>query len=529
MLRLLCLVSRRELVPALAAGLLAALTGLGLMGASAWLITRASFTPPLYTLALGITCVRACGLARAVFRYLERYLSHRLAFRAYGQLQQEVYARAEAALPLLTGQAAQGDWLERLLSGCAVLRDSYVRALLPLTVTALLTGTGCWALALLSLPAACLLALVYLIHFLCWPLLPVQTGQAAASYREGLLELTDGGEEIITAGSSALYLKDLSQKARSYQADTAKQEQRLDWLEALLALLRAAGLTLLLALLYGAVRTGQLTGIELAVWLLLLLTLFQDYTALLPALRQLRQARPLLSCISPAVPPAPGNPPKEALSPAAAGTGICLLEVKDLNFSYPNRAPLFQGLSFTVNSGQHTAIIGESGRGKTTLAYLLAGLYTGQRPVLLQGQALDRPRPDLLAACLQGCYVFSPSVRDNFLGLYPGITEAEILDCLTCAQFLPVLEALPRGLDEALEADAGKLSGGERLRLLTALALASPAPLLLLDEPTASLDKKTASALLAALFDRASERGQTLLIITHDLPQLDRFAQVIKL
>ena len=92
-----------------------------------------------------------------------------------------------------------------------------------------------------------------------------------------------------------------------------------------------------------------------------------------------------------------------------------------------------------------------------------------------------------------------------------------------------MLECLPKGLDEPLGEDAAKLSGGERLRLLTALALASPAPLLLLDEPTASLDKKTASAVLDALLDRASKHGQTLLVITHDLPQLDRFAQVINI
>lgn len=527
MLRLLRLVSPRELIPALAAGLLAALTGLGLMGASAWLITKASFAPPLYTLTLGITCVRACGLARAVFRYLERYLSHKLAFRAYGLLQQAVYAKAEAALPLLTGQTAQGDWLERLVSGCAILRDSYVRALLPLAVTALLTGTGCWALAPLSLPAACLLALTYCVHFLCWPLLPVQAAQAAASYREGLLELTDGGEEIISAGSSALYLSRLSQKARSYQADAARQEQRLDWLETALALLRSAGFTLLLALLYGAALEGRLDGVGLAVWLLLLLTLWQDYTALLPALMQLRQITPLLPDLSPA---ACSDFPEEALPQTVAGTSGCLLKANDLGFAYPCQAPLFQGLCFSVAPRQHTAIIGESGCGKTTLAYLLAGLYPAQAgQILLQGRAISAPRPELLAACLQGCYAFSTSIRSNFLRLYPGLTEAEILDCLACTQFLPVLECLPEGLDEPLGEDAAKLSGGERLRLLIALALASPAPLLLLDEPTASLDKKTASALLDALFDRAGKHGQTLLVITHDLPQLDRFAQVINI
>lgn len=552
MLHLLRMISWCEACPVLASALLSGLTGLGLMGASAWLITKASFSPPLYTLTLGITCVRACGLTRAVFRYLERYLSHRLAFRAYGQLQQRVYARAEAALPLLSGQTAQSDWLQRLITGCAMLRDSLVRALLPPAVTALLTLAVCCALP--SPPAACLLALLYLAHFLCWPLLPAKADQAAAAYRAELLELLAGREELITAGSSALCCWRLDRAAGIYQAEDAKAEQRLDRLEAALALLRAIGLSLLLAILCAAARAGRLDGIELAVWLLLLLTLLQEYAGLLPALLQLRQTGPAMAGIGlKTVPPsenhpgkyihAPGEQPlpphhrKQTRSDEDPGTGKtvatpegCLLEVTALSFAYPGHAPLFRELSFRVSPGRHTAIIGESGSGKTTLAYLLTGLYAPQAgEIRLRGQLPDGPRPEQLAACLQGCYVFSPSVRDNFLRLYHHMEEAEMLRCLDCARFLPVLENLPGGLDGPLGADAARLSGGERLRLLTALALASPAPLLLLDEPTAGLDKKTASALLAALFNRADERGQTLLIITHDLPRSDRFAQIIKL
>ena len=104
-----------------------------------------------------------------------------------------------------------------------------------------------------------------------------------------------------------------------------------------------------------------------------------------------------------------------------------------------------------------------------------------------------------------------------------------MLSCLECAQLGSLAASLPQGLDTPLGYDGSRLSGGERNRLLTALALASPAPLLILDEPTAGLDNKTASLLLDDLLERAHKQHQTLLVITHDSSILDRFSQVIEL
>ena len=104
-----------------------------------------------------------------------------------------------------------------------------------------------------------------------------------------------------------------------------------------------------------------------------------------------------------------------------------------------------------------------------------------------------------------------------------------MLSCLECAQLGSLAASLPQGLDTPLGYDGSRLSGGERNRLLTALALASSAPLLILDEPTAGLDNKTASQLLYALFEKAQEQHKTLLVITHDSSILDIFSQVIAL
>ena len=135
----------------------------------------------------------------------------------------------------------------------------------------------------------------------------------------------------------------------------------------------------------------------------------------------------------------------------------------------------------------------------------------------------------LFGVSLQGSYLFSASVRDNFLRLHEGITEDAMWQSLETAQLADVVRSLPQGLDEALGENASRLSGGQRNRLLTALALAADAPLLLLDEPTAGLDAALGARLIAAVLETLDKKSGTLIVITHDLPLLSRMKQVISL
>ncbi len=507
-------IEKGKLLLPLLAGLLAGLMGLGLLGAGAWLIAWAARQPPLYTLALGVTCVRACGIFRAVFRYLERYLAHSLAFSAYSSLQQQVYRQAAHALPLKSGALAQGVWLERLLQDCALWRDTYVRALLPLSVALCLTLCFCAALSSYSPLASASLALVFLLLILLPLTFPSQELPSQAAYRQEVIEMLAGREELLPAGAASPALARLDKAAEKFQSACLNRKKLRHYQELLLTLLRHSGFLLILYLLYLQVPQAM-TEIELAVWLLLLLTLSQDYANLFANLQQLKeagQARRTFKA-SKALPQVAPN-----LVQTAAGT---LLEVNHLCFGYQPGTPLFENLSLAIDPGQHTALLGESGRGKTTLAYLLTGLYPPEEGTIECSCHV--------AGNLQGCFVFSGSIRENFLRLHPELREEDMLSCLECAQLGSLAASLPQGLDTPLGYDGSRLSGGERNRLLTALALASPAPLLILDEPTAGLDNKTASQLLYALFEKAQEQHKTLLVITHDSSILGMFSQVIAL
>ena len=547
--KLLRLTTPFEFLPVLLVSLMALFTGLALLGASAWLVASAALMPPLYTLALGITTVRACGIGRAVFRYGERYLSHRMAFRILTEIRTSFYDRAAKVLPLRSGPARQGEFLHDLLTGADELRDFYVRALLPIaaigTITALTTWLlagiiGLWALAL---PALYLARLVLSCA-------SRQTGEERqrtrdAAYRSTLLDAAGGADELICAGRDPA-LKRLSAPAH-YLLEGSLQLARTDARrDAAENLLDTTVLMALLVFLILRVTDGALSGIDLCVYFLVLQTLLVEFRTLPEAVRQgrrslmaarflpERQTSEAAETDEPAEQSEKIPAPAQAASRDADAASQTLLEAKDLSFSYRQGQGVLQGLSFRIARGQHTAIIGASGAGKTTLAALLLGVWPPDSGML---RLCGTPYHELpqgaiqqaIAALPQGSVLFAGSIRENFARYRPACKEEDIRAALRDAQLSEVVAALPQGIDTPLGEDACFLSGGQRGRLLTAITIAGREPVILLDEPTCGLDQKTAAALMAALFAKVQETGQTLLTITHERTLVTKFQQTIEL
>lgn len=547
--KLLRLTTLFEFLPVLLVSLMALFTGLALLGASAWLVASAALMPPLYTLALGITTVRACGIGRAVFRYGERYLSHRMAFRILTEIRTSFYDRAAKVLPLRSGPARQGEFLHDLLTGADELRDFYVRALLPIAAIGTITALTTWLLAGVIGPWALALPALYLSR-LVLSCASRQTGEERqrtrdAAYRSALLDAAGGADELICAGREPALKRLAGPADRLLQGSLqlARSDAKRDATE---NLLDTTVLMALLALLILRVTDGALSGIDLCVYFLVLQTLLVEFRTLPEAVRQGR--RSLLAARflperqigeTTATDEKAGEPermpaPAQASFRDADAASQTLLEAKDLSFSYRQGQGVLQGLSFRIARGQHTAIVGASGAGKTTLAELLLGVWPPDSGTL---RLCGTPYHELpagaiqqaIAALPQGSVLFSGSIRENFARYRPDCKEEDIRAALRDAQLSEVVAALPQGIDTPLGEDACFLSGGQRGRLLTAIAIAGKEPVILLDEPTCGLDQKTAAALMAALFARVQETGQTLLTITHERTLLPHFQQTIEL
>ena len=550
---LLRLAPLASFLSAAAMSLISSLCAIVLMGASAYIISSAALLPPLSSLALAITLVRAAGLFRAAFRYLDRWLSHRATFRLLTRLRLVVYRLAETLLPLKAPGTSEGALLAHLTEGVSILRDFYLRVLAPPLLTLSLAALACLILWPLSPAAAGLVLLAWLLALL----LPLSVriihgredeGAAAAECRSTMLDGLAGLQDL--QGAAKKDAPDLSCRSfclrlsacGSHLMQEWKRRARLGQIEDLIVRAALAVLfVLLFALLIPLVQKNLLTGIGLAVCLLALQTVFAEFYVLPEAMRTLARTRKAARflLVSPAEVGATvgtgdmaaektgmnaeaGQEKKRFLpsAPDAAALrreNVPLLAAKDIAFSYEGQPPLFSHLSFTLEEGEHLAIIGESGCGKTTLFHLLLRLWeTDSGSFFLRGRPYASLSPEEtrahFAASTQGIRLFSASVRENFAHFLPEADEASIWQALETACL--AAEIREWGLDTSIGTDGANLSGGQRQRLLLALALAAPAPLVLLDEPTAGLDVHTADKVMQAV--RRALRGRSLLLITHD-------------
>lgn len=197
-------------------------------------------------------------------------------------------------------------------------------------------------------------------------------------------------------------------------------------------------------------------------------------------------------------------------------------------FAHPGEAPVFDGLDLRIAPGEHVAIMGPSGAGKTSLLALLAGLVVpAQGEVVIAGRPMDAAQAAALRGRMawigQRPHVFAGTVRDNIALGRAGVGREAVARALRLAALDAVAQASPDG---GLGEGGLGLSGGERVRLALARAMARPgADLLLADEPTAHLDPVTAEQVTEALLAHA--RGRTLLIATHDAALAQRMDRII--
>ena len=526
----------------LLAALLAVVTvgcAVALAGVSAWLLATAAGQPPVLSLAVAVVGVRAFGLARGVSRYVERLAGHDAALRVLSGTRSDVWTALEPLVPGGLPGSSRGDLLERLVGDVDALQDLYLRALAPPVVSAAI-GALAVGFSLWLLPSAGLaLALGLVVAGTAVPAVVVLVDRRAARQRAparsrltaATVEALAGAADLEAHGAADAALERIltaDEELRSTGRSAARAAGLAEGLQVL-----AGGLVVLAVLLAGvpAVAAGTVDGVTLAV-LVLVAWACQEVTAPLPdAARALVSARAaavrLLEVLDA---PAPVPDPVE---PRALPEGPLGVAVRELVVRYPGAArPALDGVDLDLPPGRRVALVGPSGSGKSTLVdVLLRFREPTSGSVLLGGVDVRTCAQDdvrrVVSGCLQGAHVFATTLHDNLLLARPAAGAVEVEAAARAAGLAEWARSLPQGWQTPAGEAGALLSGGQAQRLSLARALLADPQVLLLDEPTAGLDRQLADAVTADVL-RAT-RGHTVLLVTHRLAGLDEFDEVLVL
>lgn len=522
-----------SLLLAILVGTISTVSSISLMGLSAWLIASAALQPPLYVLSLAIVGVRFCGVMRAVFRYLERYFTHKVGFSLFTSFRVFVLTKIIKALPFKQ-QTENGDAFDLIVNAVDNLRDSFLRFFLPPIITTISVFILSIWFFIYSYDLMILLISSWLIFMIAIPYMTWRRYLKLKKHKflltQEIIEFYEGNRELSFYNYDKYRLKNINHSIEQYQ----QYQQNLFKLKLKVNLcsefIMGAYLVICLAISIYLVNTQDFNPI-MAITIILTYQAILEVLAMMPSLIEhfdeaskrwqdlaiFMQEKKFIADTN--------NEVKNENQEDKQSKDVQLL-LKDLAYGYDK--VLLRDINLSIKKGNKTLIVGTSGCGKSTLFYVLMRLlYPLKGNIFIQGKNYDdlaeKSIREHFAVAFQEHHIFNLSIRDNFKMLYENITDEEIYKSLENVYLLDFVKQV--GLDYIVGNDGNKLSGGQKHRLQLAICLAKQKDIILLDEPTAGLDIKTTNNICSQLMEKYQK--QTMIVTSHDISLLRFFDDII--
>lgn len=499
-----------------------------LMFVSGFLISRSAQHPEnILIIYVPIVLTRASGIARPVFRYAQRLVSHNWVLRIVSKTRRRLYESVASTAGSIRGRMQTGDILSLLADDLDRLQNLYLRTLFPLGAGIMLYifvsigfGVVNWRFMLWWFFILAIILIVIPLLSLKWNYNGVRRQKALQN--QLYTEATDailGLQDWVLSGRQA-DLVSRQGKVMSELANVKNKSMKFGWWRDFIIQMLVLLLTITTLIWAGNQFANDRDLVNyIAAFTLAIFPLVDSFVGVNQGVSEASVYEDSMTRLNqlPVV-------KKIESAPIPKNTTV---KFDKVTFAYDDKT-IIDHLDLTIPTGEKIALLGRSGAGKTTILKLLAGdINPNQGEVTIGGQPVSQLQPkmsELVAVLDQQAYLFDSTILNNVrMGNIHASDEA-VAAAIKQAGLQPLIDALPEGYHTQMREAGARFSGGEQQRFALARILLQAAPIVVLDEPTVSLDPKTEHDVLTQIFSVLQDR--TIIWVTHHLTGIENVDKV---
>lgn len=510
-------------------------TGAMLTFTSGFLISRSAMPiENILMVYIPIVGVRAFGISRAVFSYLERLAGHDAVLRILSKMRIKLYRILEPQALFIKSRFKMGDMLGVLAEDIEQLQYIYLRTIFPTIAAFVLYIIVICSIGILDIPFAILmaiyLALLLIVFPICSLFLMRKKQTDYKQRRNGLYQrLTDsvlGITDWVISGRSGSFISSYEEDEVSAAQVNSRLTSFSRWRNFAQQAVSALVITSLLVWSAEQYAQGHIPATLIAAIVLVALPILDALLVVSEAFEKIPGYQDSLNRLKKIE---NGAEQKISAQETAAKEDSVHIKLEQVSYSYTKAdIPSVQNVSVDIPQGKRIAVIGRSGAGKSTLLKLIQGAIPAQvGRVSYNGKTacIQMDSSAIISVLNQNPHLFDTTLRNNVLLGSENAGDKELNEAINLAQLSDLVQKLPEGLDTFMQETGQRFSGGERQRVALARILLKDTPVVILDEPNASLDPRTEKELLQTIF--TALEGKSVIWITHHLVGVEHMDEIL--
>jgi len=501
----------------------------GFLAASAIAVTAtaAAVSPLGQSIALSLTAailiIALSAILRGFLRYAEQLSGHYIAFKILAILRDKLFAKLRTLAPAKLDTHEKGNLISVITSDIEMMEVFYAHTIAPVSIALICSVIYTTLLWHIHFAFGLFAAVLYLLIGFVLPLiLKHSASDSASAYREKrgknsafILDTMRGLKEILQFDAGNARKQDINTQSESLGKSTQQIKRKEAVGFAVTDLLIILSMLACIGLGFALYAVGSIDGAGFTISVVLLISSFGPVVALSALSTTLAgtiaSARRVFDILD--------EPPVVEDIPGDIQITHHDIKFDNVTFTYPSRNfEVLEGINLDINKGEHIAIVGESGNGKSTLLKLLMRFYDTDTGTVQYGGSniQDIPTQSLRGAqsmLSQSAFLFNDTIENNIRMANDTVSMQDVINAAKKAAIHEAIQKLPDGYQTNAGELGQRFSSGEKQRIALARAFLVDSKLLLLDEPTSNLDVLSEAAILRSIQTHCTDK--TLILVSH--------------